>query len=468
MTAVTRLLAEFAADLSYDKLPPEVADRVKLLVLDTAGISLRARHEAESTPALLAAAAKLGLTGGDATVIGDAGGYTPPGAALINGALAHSLDFDDTHARGSLHPSAPIVPAAFAAAEMSGVSGARLLAAIVAGYEVQIRLSLALGPSDHYARGFHPTATCGAFGATAAAASIFGLTSEQIQRGFGICLSQTAGSMQFLFDGAWTKRYHVGHAAMCGLTAACLAGEGFRGPGEAIEGKDGFLNAYAPNPDPARAVEGLGAEWETLGIAVKPYPSCRFGHAAIDALLHLRAANDIDAAEVESVEIGLPRSGWNLIGDPEAAKQRPKNVVDGQFSMPFVAAVALREGGMSWDDYARHIGNAETLSLCQRITSVVDAQAEAEYPAQLSGVARVRTARGLCEEFVAVPKGEPENFITPAELRAKFDSLTGPYLGAGERDALAGMLLSLDGVDDAGTVLRLSSPGEPARAAVGA
>ena len=468
MNAVTRLLAEFAADLSYDEVPSDVADRVKLLVLDIVGISLRARHEAESTPALLTAAAKLGLTGGGATVIGDAGGYTPPGAALINGTLAHSLDFDDTHARGSLHPSAPIVPAAFAAAEMTGASGARLLAAIVAGYELQIRLSLALGPSDHYARGFHPTATCGVFGAAAAAANVFGLTSEQIQRAFGICLSQTAGSMQFLFDGAWTKRYHVGHAAMCGLTAACLAGEGFLGPAEAIEGKHGFLKAYAPNPERAKAVEGLGVVWETLAIAVKPYPSCRFGHAAIDALLRLRAANDIDPAEVEAVEIGLPRSGWNLIGDPEAAKQRPKNVVDGQFSMPFVAAVALREGGMSWDDYARHIENPETLSLCQRVSSVVDAQAEAEFPAQLSGVARVRTARGQFEEFVAVPKGEPKKFITLDELRAKFDSLTGPYLNASERDALAGTLLSLDEVDNAGTVLRLSSPGEPAQAVVGA
>ena len=162
MTAVTRPLAEFAAGLSYDSLPPEVADRVKVLVLDNVGIALRARHEAQSTPALVAAAARLGMTGGDATVIGDAGAYTPTGAALINGTLAHSLDFDDTHARGSIHPSAPIVPAAFAAAEMTGASGARVLAAIVAGYEVQIRISLALGPGDHYARGFHPTATCGA------------------------------------------------------------------------------------------------------------------------------------------------------------------------------------------------------------------------------------------------------------------------------------------------------------------
>ena len=108
------------------------------------------------------------------------------------------------------------------------------------------------------------------------------------------------------------------------------------------------------------------------------------------------------------------------------------------------------------------------MSLCRRVTSVVDAQAEAEFPARLSGVARVRTARGRFEEFVAVPKGEPENFVTPVELRAKFDGLTGPYLDAGERDALAMMLLSLEEADDAGAVLRLSCPSEPARAVAGA
>jgi len=467
MSDTTSTLAEFVAGLSYDTLPSDVAERTKLLVLDMVGIAVRSRHDAESTPALIAAAAQLGLTGGNATVIGDSGAYTPPGAALINGTLAHSLDFDDTHARGSIHPSAPIVPAAFAAAEMTGAGGDRLLAAIVAGYEVQIRLSLALGPSDHYARGFHPTATCGAFGAVAAAASIFGLTAAQIEHGFGIALSQTAGSMQFLFDGAWTKRFHVGHAAMSGLTAACLAGEGFRGPAQAIEGKNGFLNAYAPNPDPAKAVEGLGAEWETMAIAVKPYPSCRYGHAAVDALLRLRAANDIDAAEVTAVEVGLPRTGWNIVGDPEPEKQKPKNVVDAQFSMPFVAAVALREGGMGWDDYARHIEDDETLSLCRRVTSVVDPAAEAEFPGHLSSVVRVTTPRGRFEDFVAIAKGEPENFVTVDELRAKFDSLTAPYLDTGERDALAAALLSLEKAADAGAVLRLSSRSAPARAVVG-
>ncbi len=467
MTAITRTIAEFAAGLTYDRLPPEVPERAKLLILDNVGIALRARHEAQSSASVVAMTARLGLAAGDATVIGDGAGYAPPGAALINGTLAHSLDFDDTHARGSIHPSAPIVPAALAAAEMTGADGRRVLAAIVAGYEVQIRLSLALGPKDHYARGFHPTATCGVFGATAAAANVFGLTADQLVNGFGVCLSQAAGSMAFLNEGAWTKPFHVGHAAMCGLMAATLAGEGFRGPQEAFEGKAGFLSAYAPDPDFAKAAEGLGTVWETMAIAVKPYPSCRYSHAAMDALVELRAANDIDPGEVESVEIGLPRVGWNIIGDPEDGKRNPSNVVEGQFSMPFVAAVALREGGMGWDDYDRHIDNAETLALCRRVTTVVDDAAEACFPAQLSGVARVKTARSTFEKFVEIPKGEPENFLSMAELRAKFDSLAGPYLGAERRQALAQGLLSLETADDIGGLLRLSAPAPAVTAAAG-
>jgi len=458
MTAITRALADFVASASYDTLPGEVRNRAKWLATDMFGIAVRARHEAESTPALLAAVEKLGLGQGSSGVIGDERGYSPPGAALVNGTLAHSLDFDDTHARGSIHPSAPIVPAALAAAEMAGADGKTLIAGIVAGYEVQIRLSLALVPKDHYDRGFHPTATCGTFGAAAAAARAFGLSSAEIAHAFGIALSQAAGSMQFLVDGAWTKRLHVGGAAMSGLIAASLAREGFQGAVDAIEGKAGFLRAYSPNPVFEKAVAGLGREYETLAIAVKPYPSCRYSHAAIDALIELKRAHGIDTDDVEAVEVGVPRTGWNIIGDPEADKQQPKNVVDGQFSMPFVAAVALREGAMQWDHYARHIGDAKTLALCKRVRTLVDPRAEGEFPRFMSGGVRVKTRRGTFEKFVKIAKGEPENFVTLSELRAKFDGLTAPFLPAPRREALARALLALDEAKDIGAVLRLSHP----------
>ena len=458
MTAITRRLAGFAAGISYDAIAPDIIERTAMLVMDNVGIALRARHDAASTPALVKGAMRLGLDGGRSVAIGDRRGFTPAGAALINGTLAHSLDFDDTHARASLHASAPIVPAALAAAEMAGADGEELIPAIIAGYEIQIRLSLALGPTDHYDRGFHPTATCGVFGAAAAAGRLFCLGPEQMARAFGIALSQSAGSMQFLVDGAWTKRFHVGHAAMCGLMAATLADEGFKGPLDAFEGKAGFFHAYAPEPQPEKAVQGLGETWETMAIAVKPYPSCRYGHAALDALIDLKAANDIRPDEIIAVEIGLPEAGWKLIGDPEEDKQQPQGVVDGQFSMAFCAAVALREGGLAWDDYATHLKDKKTLDLCRKVRAMPDPKAEAEFPDNFSAVARVRTQRGDFEAFVAIPKGEPDNFMTTAELRAKFDGLVGPYLPPFRADKLATRLLALHKEDDINEVLRLTRP----------
>jgi 2-methylcitrate dehydratase PrpD len=454
----TRTLANFVHELSYDRLPPEVRERVPALVLDLAGIMVRARHEAESTAAMVAAITRLGFAHGTCTVIGDAAGYSPAGAAMLNGTLAHSLDFDDTHAPGSLHPSAPIIPAAFAAAEMTGADGKATIAAIVAGYEVQIRLSLALDPAAHYDQGFHPTATCGAFGAAAAAGRLLGLDAKGHVNAFGIVLSMAAGSLQFLVNGAWTKRSHVGHAALCGLTAATLAAEGYQGAAEALEGKWGFLHAYAPAADATKVVAELGTRWETLKIAVKPYPSCRYSHAAIDGIRALAGTHSIKAEEVEAVTIGLPEAGWKIIGDPEPAKQSPASVVDGQFSMAFCAAVALRSGGLVWDDYARHLGDRETQALCKRIRTRIDPRAQADFPAEMSASVHVKTARGAFETYVRVPKGEPANFLSAAELRAKFDGLVAPYLASVRADAFARALLALDEARDIGAVLRLARP----------
>ncbi len=456
MTGVTRKLAEFVAELTYDDLPEEVIERTKLLILDITGIMVRARHDAESTPSMIAAVGRLGLAAGECSVIGDGRRYAPTAAALVNGTLAHSLDFDDTHAAGSLHSSAPIVPAALAAAEMTGASGKDLIAACVAGYEVQIRLGLALNPSDHYDRGFHPTATCGVFGATAAVAKLLGLDVSGIERAFGVALSQAAGSMQFLADGAWTKRSHVGQAASNGLICATLAAEGFKGPAEAFEGKWGFLAAYAPNPDESKATAGLGSHWETLRLAVKPYPSCRYSHAAMDGLIDLQRAHGFTADDIEEVEIGLPETGHKIIGEPAAAKVSPTSVVEGQFSMPFCAAVALREGGLAWDDYAKHIDDDDTAALCKRVETVVDSRAQAAFPANMAAAVRVRTRDGEYRTFVEVPKGEPDNFMSQAEFKSKFDGLCAPYLDDSRRTRLADALLALEDANSVTAICSLS------------
>ena len=453
---ITRILAEFADDLSYDDLPENVRDRTKTLILDITGNIIRARHDAESTPPLLRAIARMGLGQGNSTVLGDGRTYSPVASAMINGTLAHSLDFDDTHAGGSIHSSAPIVPAALAAAELAGAEGDALIAAIVAGYEIQIRLSLALNPSDHYDRGFHPTATCGIFAATAAAGKLLGLDANGLESAFGIALSQAAGSMQFLADGSWTKRSHVGQAAQNGMMAALLASEGFVGPKQALEGKWGFLHSHAPNADGEKAVADLKSRWMTMELALKPYPSCRYTHAAIDGLVELMQSNNISVDEIEKVAIGLPETGLKIVAIPLSEKQEPGSIVDGQFSMPFCAAVALREGSLQWDHYKTQLDDAATLALCKKIDVGPDADAEAAFPRFMSGKATIYARGESFEKFVEIPLGEPENFLTRDAQVEKFESLAGPYMRTDAISKAPGIVFALDEPGKLSTFLALA------------
>jgi 2-methylcitrate dehydratase PrpD len=327
---------------------------------------------------------------------------------------------------------------------MVGADGKKVITAIAAGYEVQIRLSLSLNPSDHYKRGYHPSATCGTFGAAAAAGLIFNLNANDIASAFGIAECQTSGSMRFLADGAWTKRFQVGYSGHNGLVAATLAKEGFVGPMGSIEGKDGFLQSYAPNPDISRAAADLGSVWETMNIAVKPYPSCRYSHSAMGAIASMRTEHRIAIEEVEKVEVGLPHTGWRIIGEPDEGKRKPTGAVDGQFSMPFCGAVVLREGTMGWDDYSKHLNDNQTLALAAKFSTVTDDWAESEYPDNMAGIVRIKTSRGTFEDRVTIPKGEPENFMTDTEARTKFDDLVSPYLSENQRNALVKELSTIE------------------------
>ena len=375
MAHETATLAAYVADLKFEDIPDEVKARAKALTLDFLGSAIRARRDAESTPSLLKMLEALALDGkGKSTVFGDAKTWTPAVAALLNGALGHSLDFDDTHADSSLHASAPVVPAAFAVGELVGASGRDVLTAIVAGYEVCCRLGNALDPTSHYARGFHPTATAGTYGAAAAASKLFGLSKEQIVAAFGVSGSQAAGSLQFLVNGAWNKRYQVGAAAMNGVIAATLARNDFVGATESIEGKHGLLVGYSDNAHPDKAVAGLGKTYETMKIGVKPYPSCRYTHAALDALIAMRREHNLTPDQIRRVEIGLHRNGITLTGDA-ATKRHPTSIVGGQFSMFFTGAVALDQGRFGWDDYDR-LGDAAVDALADKFEVVQDDRLE--------------------------------------------------------------------------------------------
>jgi len=436
--SVTRTLAAFAVETKTESLPPEVSARALALATDLIGSIIRAANESDSTPSVLKMLARLGLDApGECTVFGLSRRYAPAAAALLNGTFGHSLDFDDTHSDSSLHPSAPVVPAALAAAEMTGASGTDFLAAVVVGFEVCCRLGNALDPTSHYARGFHPTATAGNFGATAAAGRLLGLSVDQMCSAFGVVASQASGSLQFLVNGAWNKRYQVGEASMKGLIAATLALEGFHGSADAIDGKHGFLKGYSDGADPAKAVANLREIWETMNIGVKPYPACRYTHAAVDGLLALKRDHGLTVADIENITVGLHRNGITLVGAPLAEKRRARSVVEGQFSMPFAAAVALTRDRFGWDDYDL-LGRLEIDELADKVDVIRDESLEGlRHP--FGATLKVRAKGQVYDLRIADPSGEPETFPTPEASIEKFRALAGPCLNARTEPFLASL-----------------------------
>ncbi len=442
MAHETATLAGYVANLKFENIPEQVRERAKALTLDFLGSAIRARRDAESTPSVLKMLEMLALDGkGSSTVFGDTRTWSPAVAALLNGTLGHSLDFDDTHADSSLHPSAPVVPAAFAIGELTGASGRDVLTAIVAGYEVCCRLGNALDPTSHYARGFHPTATAGTYGAAAAASKLFGSSKEQIIAAFGVSGSQAAGSLQFLINGAWNKRYQVGAAAMNGVIAATLARNGFVGSTESVEGKHGLLVGYSDNPHPDKAVAELGKSYETMKIGVKPYPSCRYTHAALDALIAMRREHNLTPNQIKRVEVGLHRNGITLTGDP-ATKRHPKSIVGGQFSMFFTGAVALDQGSFGWDDYDR-LGDAAIDSLADKFDVVQDDRLEIGRSHPFGARVSITTEDGVHERLHPDPSGEPNSFPDPDAMQQKFLTLARPVLN-GRAEQLADAILSLE------------------------
>ncbi len=445
---ITRRLAEHVATLRYEDIPPSVIERAKLFVADFVGIAVRAAYDAASTPPMIAAAEALGGAGKDgagATIFSTRGRFAPPVAALVNGAIGHSMDFDPMNTPASLAPSPSTMPAAFAAAEMCGASGRDVLTAIVAGYDVTCKISQALGPAAMYERGFHPTAVAGCFGATAAAGRVLGLSVEQMMHAFGIALSEAAGSMQYLRNGAWTKRFQAGNAGRNGLVAATFAKHGFTGAVDPLEGRFGLFHAYVPDAKPEFAVAGLREIWEVATTGIKPYPACRLSHAPADLAAGFYTEHGDRSDDIAEIAVGLSNTGMVLTGAPQEQKREPKSVVDGQFSTHFTAAVMLRQGKLEWDDYNRQLADQRTLALTRRVTAFEDPRVEANYPNLLSGSLKIVMRDGTVHEsFQRVPKGDPENFVTAEEVRGKFASLVSPCLGEAGEAALFDVAMHLE------------------------
>lgn len=445
-TGLTRRLAAFAIGCRHEPLPPDVTERAKALLLDTLAAAYGARSFVPSGAVLADGLGSLGLGQGGASVLGDSRDWSPLAAALVNGALAHGMDMDDTFLASPVHPSAVLVPAALAAAEMVGADGATTLRALVAGYEGLCRIARAMAGTGHIERGFHQTATVGVFGAAITAGLILGLDQTQLESALGIAGSQAAGSIQFAANGAWNKTFQVGAAAMNGLLAANLARSNFLGASDVLEGRHGFLNAYGDGAHHEALIAELGQRWDTLQIGVKPYPCCRCSHPVLDGVLRLRAEHGIQASDVVGVSLGISSYATRIVGSELPAVWRPTTTVEAQFSLPFVTAAALIDGRMGWEQYTL-VGSAAVQTLIDATTLMVDPEAERNHPQHWSARVAIATSGGTFETFIKTPLGEPETFPDMAATRAKFETYAEPALGAAA-GAIALRLSRLEGEKD--------------------
>jgi 2-methylcitrate dehydratase PrpD len=437
----TAALAKFAAEVSLDAVPLDLRKRLKECLLDFVGNAAFAAAFAESSPAFRAGVLALGQGGGNSTVVGEHAGYGTLQAALLNGAFAHTLDFDDTNVWGVLHPGAPVIAAAMVEAERLEASGERFLLALAAGYEVAVRVGAALGQTA-YDRGFHVTSVAGLFGAVAAAGRLRRLDADQLANAFGVALSKAAGSMQYLDNGAWNKRLHPGFAAHDALLALGFAQAGVLGATAPLEGRYGLLTGYSNKATPEAMTDRLGTWWPSSQTALKPYPSCRLTHGAIEATQQLRRKPRLqDSAALaralqdgRRLQVRISPKASQIVGEPLPNKVHPLNIVDAQFSVYFQTAVAWLDGKNAWQSYER-IGADDIKALCGAIDVAVD---------ETLPLAGAEVTFGELAVRIEEPLGEDSRPFDGAPLREKFDSLAIPVFGEARAAEIAARIAAIE------------------------
>ena len=464
MKTLLQEISRFAAAVRDGDVEPEILQDARRRVTDIVGIALAASG---MEPARIVGGVIEGWGGHEqAGVIGSSSRYPSASAALMNGTLAHSLDYDDTHLPSVLHPSAAVVPAALAAAEASGATGRDLLAAVAAGDELVVRAGMAgydpeLGNSIFFEKGLHATSIAGTMGAALAAAMVYGLGEEEIGHSVAISASMGAGIIEANRTGGTVKRIHCGWSAHAGVTAAEMARQGLTGPPTVFEGRFGFLRAYLDdNADAGALTRGLGEKWELTRVFFKPYPANHFTHAGIDAAIKLREEG-LGIEEIEEIELGVASPVLRTIAQPEDEKAKPETGYAAQFSGPFTVASALVGGGglgVSLDDFTdEEVKDPVKLDLASRVRCVADEECDSIFPNQFPAVLRARLKSGdIREARVSHNRGGPENPLSDEELEIKFRTNAGRVLSRQAVDELGSALQALESTGDVGEIVRLA------------
>ena len=441
--------AEFALVTALSDIPQSVQIRAKHLILDAIGIAFASTR----FPFAERSMAGIDALGGapENTVIGYRKRLPLRDAMLMNGVLVHGLDYDDTHVPGVIHATASAVPCVLGLGERLGARGADVLRAYILSVEAGARIAAAAKGGFHKV-GFHPTGLVGAFGCTVAAGAMLNLPLEALAMAQGITLSMAGGSLEFLEDGAWTKRIHPGWAAASGTTAAYLAQNGFVGPTTAYEGRFGlFATHLDPRDDlpvPEEVLGGLGQVWELDRVAVKPFPACHFVHGCADAALELVRAHDLAPEQVKGVTALMPAETIATVCEPVANKIRPVSDYDAKFSVQYAVAASIARGKFGLaelEDEART--DERILDLARKVTYLPDP--DSLFPAAYSGELVVETTDGrTLRHREAVNRGAEQRPLTNGEIATKFEENAGLAMDHGQIRDVRDAILALDTMDD--------------------
>jgi 2-methylcitrate dehydratase PrpD len=446
-------LAKFALELNMEDIPSDVLTLAKEHFLDAFGIAL-ASTGFDFGRAILSGASNLG-EGTGTTAIGSGVKLPAASAALVNGVLAHGLDFDDTHIGAIYHASAPALAAVLAAGEANNASGKAVLLAFVGALEIGCRLATA-GAGEFHDRAFHPTSLCGTFAAAAAAGRLSGLDHQRLIWALGLCGSLSAGILER--GSSWLKRLHPGWAAHSGLAAVAMAKAGFTGPDTVFEGSRGFYLSHIERIPAGSALpsHALGETWQSRGIALKPYPCCHFIHAFVDAALELRAS--VSSGEIERIECPLTPRLHKMVAEPRSRCVHPANPYEALFSVQYVVALALVRGRV--DLAAFHddrLDAPEVIAIAEKTFCVDDR--DSDYPMHFPGevIVHLRGGRILrCRKSSSL--GTPDFPLSRAAIHEKFIKNATRTIPKAKADRIEEFVMGLERQTSIGDLLQLSSP----------
>jgi 2-methylcitrate dehydratase PrpD len=446
------------SDIKYEDLPVHVVEIVKSEILDSLAAALGG-SSAAGVKELLDVTREWGGNK-QSTVI--AGGIMcpAPDAALVNGTLIHTLDYDDGCPSTLVHVGCAVVSAGFAVAErMHGATGKELITSLALGSDFVNRLALASRPHGTIlTSGWFPTALYGYFSAAAVAGRIMKLEQEAMLNALGIAYHQCAGNLQCVYDGSFTKGIAAGLAAKGGVTAAIMAERGITGAKNILEGKAGFYNVYHAGDYDARILtDGLGERFETEKIGFKPYPCCGHSPAAIDAALSLRSKYKILPDQIKDITIDAGDAA-NILCVPLQAKQNPQTMVDAQFSLPWTVATALVKGKVTLEDFTKTaIKKEDVLQVARKVSGRLDPKLNRR------GVGPSRVTIKLNNgseytEYVEFCLGSVENPMTFDDCVKKFKECY-PYstrpISAAAADNIIELIRNLEKLDDATRIIKL-------------